>query len=222
MPPIAPTGPSDISSARAPSNDPVNPEALSPIVALVRENHELLATRYRQEQYRPRTYERLKQRFANLESVEQTDIEEALNWKYGAARAAPDTHAIQSAVRWFAHNRTEAAKCHSWLLLLRTLQVDLPFRTAAFLTHLACPDEVPQIDQYSFLAMRYLLGRSGLPAPLHEMPEDIQDLVMLKRFILALLDACYPYLPDAQYAQQFLMMFGKHLAPPPTGKPAAA
>ena len=181
---------------------------------------EVLATysehfaQYSYTKYPAQDYQRFKQTFSGFKA--DVEMASALLWKWGhwgkagypskqAALIAKISALWGEFLKWArALNEAPSPKLtfQWWSKKLGRLR----YITAAYLTHLVHPRDVPIIDQHNFRAMNHLL-RVQQPK---KKPSDWNDIAQLKRFLTEATS-------KLQYAEgdfdKYLMMYGRALKP---------
>lgn len=169
---------------------------------------------YSYTKYPAQDYQRFKQTFSAFKA--DVEMASALLWKWGhwGKSSYPSKQATlitEISVFWGEYLKwvralNEAPSPRDTFQWWSKKLGRLRYITAAYLTHLVHPRDVPIIDQHNFRAMNHLL-RIQQPK---KKPSDWSDIAQLKRFLTEATSRL-------QYAEgdfdKYLMMYGRALKP---------
>lgn len=196
----------------------VHPHEAAAILPSVQCFFGLLVARYDEGRYPQDTYGGLLQQFANPQNIGLAQIESALRWKYARPHPQPLTGAHQQTInrlagRW--HYLLETQE-HEYQIeaLVDPDQPATDFVSRAFLVHLISPNDVPIIDRFNHRAVRWFIGMVRPSFPLGGLPQRYEDIVLVDCFMHQLLRVWGQDAPPLTSLDRYLMMFGKHVAPP--------
>jgi hypothetical protein len=176
--------------------------------------------RYDERKYPPKDLEALRHAFRRSETVQLTDVEAALVWKYGHTGKAryPDRQrqlANRIAELWKSNaiqpdEHAEAAVAR-WQQLLGPTS----FITVCFLLHLCQPDSVPILDQHNFRSVNFHLAHAAGRTSRRATPRRVEDLTLVRDFIGLVhqnWSTCISgATPSRADIDRYLMMHGKSL-----------
>lgn len=174
-----------------------------------------LLGKYDIKKYNEQEYERLCSIFKSPANIVKRDIEDALAWKYGKTHKNllknPKYEDIISSFvdgwpSFIGMNvSSEDAVFNYW-----NEKIGASFVSVAFITHLIYPSKFPIVDQHTFRAMRYFLGRVGHSHGVRKVPGSLKEIHTLRDFVCSLAKA--KNVGQREF-DRYLMMFGKHVAP---------
>jgi hypothetical protein len=171
-----------------------------------------VVNRFDGSKYPDDVYQRLLEEFAPESlATPRRSIPDALCWKYGYWRKVnfPLRQKLMMqrvASKWPRHSRLITPE-ETFVRL--NSQLKIRYISAAFLTHLLYPTQIPIIDQHNFRAMNGLMRRKA-----GREPTRYEHLVELKQFIREVLEA-WPKgsteRPGERELDKYLMVYGKSL-----------
>lgn len=174
-----------------------------------------LLQKYDRDKYKPQEYDRLRALFQHPETVTDDDIESALAWKYGKTRKNLLQNSqykkvillFQNNWRTYLEHPTQSGEEAFTFFHQKRMS---SFISAVFIAHLLFPLEIPIADQHTFRAVRYFLDCADFKRRLKKQPNSLREIVTLKQFLDHFSGIKNI---DIRQFDQYLMMFGKHVAP---------
>lgn len=158
------------------------------------------------------------QRSFSIKNSSNTEIENALNWKYGNIGKSnfPKSHKliiieVEKFWTYFADSKAKDSpkETFDWWKQRLSKGKYSRFITIAFITHLVHYSEnIPIIDQHNFRAMNYFNNNSSMSPDFKKNPSNWGDIESLKYFVSELSRGLKR---DVVEIDKFLMMFGKEL-----------
>ena len=179
------------------------------------------ASRYDTKKYWPEIYRKSLDVFKQPLQVTQTDIREALWWKFGhlGKRRVPNGH--QKLVRQIARAWKGAVadmprnNADAFAQLDRAFGGTNRFITVSFLLHLMRPKSAPIIDQHNYRGINDLIGRVRIDWKYKKSPSNFEDVRLVDRFLTNIVKAWRDGGPSPPRSRReldkFLMMYGKAL-----------
>lgn len=172
---------------------------------------------YDSKKYPLEIYKNAKRSFSS-KKPDNTEIANALNWKYGNLGKSnfPKSHEllireVEKAWKYFADSKAKVSPISTfewWKERLSNGKTGR-FVTIAFITHLVHHSKgVPIIDQHNFRAMNYFTNNSTLNPSSKKSPSNWEDVENLKEFISEISKGLNRKHDEID---KFLMMFGKEL-----------
>ena len=175
-------------------------------------------TKFSAGKYPDEDYDGFLRVFADPTTVGEPAIRSALLWKYGHWNKSNYPQ---------RHDQLIARVVELWPDLVATLPATpravftylhmnsgVPYVSAAFLTHLLFPLDIPIIDQHNFRAMNHLLMAVRPEWTHRQIPSSYEDLLNLKTFMQAILEngsrAAHGE-PSSRDLDKFLMAYGKSI-----------
>lgn len=198
-----------------PTGDKAIDGGFSAIAEKIQASFFAVVARYDSTKYPEGAYLESLKAFSVRENVKESDIRQALEWKFGhtGKRNYPDSHKKQIsriAHLWESASLTSATTPKALFDHIR--DEGERFVTAAFLTHLSFPDQVPIIDQHNFRAMNWFLSSETPGHNSKKRPSLFADLMQLQTFLTRLMAACDEIRsPNFRELDKYLMVLGKYI-----------
>jgi len=156
--------------------------------------------------------------FAAPSTVDAAALRNALLWKYGHWNKSnyPQRHdqLIARVVELWADLVATLPATPSAVFTFLHMKSGVPYVSAAFLTHLLFPLDIPLIDQHNFRAMNQLI-KAVRPGWTHRrLPSSYYDLLDLKAFLREILNywsRTRDAPPSTRELDKFLMAYGKSI-----------
>ena len=156
--------------------------------------------------------------FAAPSTVDAASLRNALLWKYGHWNKSnyPERHdqLIARVVELWADLVATLPATPSAVFTFLHMKSGVPYVSAAFLTHLLFPLDIPIIDQHNFRAMNQLL-KAVRPGWTHRrLPSSYHDLLDLNAFLREILtqwSSTSDVPPSTRELDKFLMAYGKSI-----------
>jgi|GEM_PF-443549 hypothetical protein len=193
------------------------------VVELIRPRFEDYVANFNERKYPSGVYEQVRRTFGTPQRVIDSDIRDAICWKFGhlikKKSTIPPSHEALIAElqrKWSIISSDLTGSASEIFLRLRTATGGKGrYVTVSFLLHLLRPSEIPMIDQHNFRAMNHYLMTVRIGWQPKSKPSTYDDLTTLASFMSGTLSSWQAIdpatVPSERELDRFLMMFGKAL-----------